>query len=1412
MHLILKLKVEVEVDGKKVKKEVRFVNPTIWNRERGYSEALAENYASGGDISINHLTGQDYRSGVGQSNLFNYEIYKDTGELVPFEKYSGVTSVLKGTDKIAKNVPANIKTAIKGLNSLNLMNEVTAFIQYNEMPTNAKGLEIRGKRGPNGGYMFNGKEYMWTKEGRIELYQDVFTVKESKNRKEVFKYNYNVAKDWLNEFPEGSVEYNNRLLYLSRVAKEGSNLRKGNRNGVWNNGMVIMDGEPISSKLIAGDVYEHSNGVTVELTEPINTKVEHVQTNVSVESRKVFGFQHNLSYEAAFGDFNWTGLYGVKPTMDVIDGYSLVKTGGSAKNLGGGGPRLATLQTKNTYFVLDADIGNYKAGQAISLYDYMKADLKGTNKKKNNIVDQTIANAGDNLGLDPVGFLKKSAEINSNSKFKYNNGENKGEIPEGTSGSEANSQGMVIGQGTVDKYDANGNVVYHAKSQTTRQPNETGEFSSKRKVVITMGAPGSGKTTLLKAFMEKNNITSLTEVNMDIFKDEIREQFDLPADEKDYNAEERSLAGQIQALAIKEKNLLQGDLISKGDGMAIDMTGASLNSSNKIINGLLDNGYEVVILHAEVSKERSVEMNNKRGEEGNRSLPTRVVEKTWESVNNNINTYKELYGDNFFTVNTEAIERGTIPEDVSTALYNKLNANEIIDSPPAENNTALAQYSISLSDNVELKKNTIKGIMDRNLNNPSQTELSQAEMNAAKRKLKYKFRFLPNSFSHLSTLNSRFFKYHQDYEQVEAMINGTFDKETQQYNNYKLKIFNDYKALNSNMKKAIKADPDARLNMADKSVGEFTVEDAIRVYCFTSKRNGFKPSGLTEKNIQDLNNYVLTNEYAHQYAERLMNDVVSATPDGKNYFAPKENWQSGSIYTDMTLGVKSARSEFFKNTAENIEVVYGNGNLEKMALTVGDKTWADNVRGNLDFMLSGELSTYKDPTTRKAMGFMLGYTRLGLVGSVRSLVGQLTSSTLFLGYGRGVNPFTFAAKGLKDPGGHFNEVKLWLGSDYMKSRGQNFDLALAELQDLKVKWQQTKNKSVALSFALSSMGDKSAIAMGAFYIIPQRIEKIMKKEGLTRDEARVKAWEEFTTFVEDTQQSNMENRLGVGQRGIFGKIATGFLNAPIRYNNNALNALNRSLMKDVETGTVDFKKSGRQFLRFANYMVAQGYIFSHVQDGTMYTFLDDDLDPDKKATMMEGHHQRTKMARLETIINSTGTRGKILTSLYKGFEMMISDDPKQARKDGVDVVYEMIRNFAPALGVRGDLIKGLGWDIKDIKKQMDADGDGQLDKDYMPYLRASTKVMALLTNSGIPKEVVERMDDYEFIMNVRTTFWQKVSVIMGQSPWMVDKEIMKESVGKGGGGSTREALPGTTTPKEGYQSNKSSGERQMLPP
>ena len=238
----------------------------------------------------------------------------------------------------------------------------------------------------------------------------------------------------------------------------------------------------------------------------------------------------------------------------------------------------------------------------------------------------------------------------------------------------------------------------------------------------------------------------------------------------------------------KEKDLLQNEKIENGDGIAIDMTGASQKTTLAQYEILKKNGYDVTFLHAEVSKERSIKMNRKRGERGQRQLPDRVVDMTWESVNSNIPTYKELFGENFFTVNTETTPMGTIPKVVSEGLYNRLNANEVLNSPLPENNNNLTpDLQLSFS-NVEKRAQQVKEIIDRNLSAKNRKPMSKAELRAAQKRLKFKVRFQPNSYSHLSLLNSRVFKYRQDYEKVEQLINGQFDRDESAYNNYKFKV------------------------------------------------------------------------------------------------------------------------------------------------------------------------------------------------------------------------------------------------------------------------------------------------------------------------------------------------------------------------------------------------------------------------------------------------------------------------------------------------------------------------------------------------------------------------------------------------------------------------------------------------
>jgi predicted ATPase len=234
----------------------------------------------------------------------------------------------------------------------------------------------------------------------------------------------------------------------------------------------------------------------------------------------------------------------------------------------------------------------------------------------NKTMDQ-VEQDGINLGNNPIEGINVLSKV-------INNSNESGKIPKGSTAKETNTNS--------NEFIGSGSTQFSLNEGGDRLiPNETGKFSPKHKVILTMGGPGSGKTTLLNTFLNENNIAGdITQVNMDIFKESIQEQFpDLPSKESERTKEQQSLGGQIQALARKEKDLFQKETSEKGDGMAIDMTGASMKSTMKIVEDLRSKGYEVFVLHAQVSKQTSLNRNQSRGERGQRSLPDWVVANTW---------------------------------------------------------------------------------------------------------------------------------------------------------------------------------------------------------------------------------------------------------------------------------------------------------------------------------------------------------------------------------------------------------------------------------------------------------------------------------------------------------------------------------------------------------------------------------------------------------------------------------------------------------------------------------------------------------------------------------------------------------------------------------------------------------------
>ena len=175
-------------------------------------------------------------------------------------------------------------------------------------------------------------------------------------------------------------------------------------------------------------------------------------------------------------------------------------------------------------------------------------------------------------------------------------------------------------------------------------------------------------------------------------------------------------------------------------------------------------------------------------------------------------------------------------------------------------------------------------------------------------------------------------------------------------------------------------------------------------------------------------------------------------------------------------------------------------------------------------------------------------------------------------------------------------------------------------------------------------------------------------------------------------------------------------------------------------------------------------MFGGIQQGYVYTWADEEMDETKREDLLAKKRDNITRGQLEALVAGTGVPGKVILALEKGIEDYALTPEGKKNKDGVDIALGMLETFSPIISVRTGLVKGMYYDAKDIEKDYDG---------IKPYLRLSTKAYALLTNQGIPKEIIERMDDAEFIMAVRTTFWQAIGDILGQSPYSLDPDYYK---------------------------------------
>jgi len=180
------------------------------------------------------------------------------------------------------------------------------------------------------------------------------------------------------------------------------------------------------------------------------------------------------------------------------------------------------------------------------------------------------------------------------------------------------------------------------------------------KAFFLAGGPGSGKT-----FVARNVFTGsgLKFVNSDIVFEKSLKKIGLSLSMPDEEQYFRDL------LRVKAKEMVnsQIDLYVKGRlGLVIDATGRDYNIIHNQFGALQLLGYDCYMIFVNTSLDVALERNSKR----ERVVPEYVTKNSWQTVQNNIGKFQNLFGLSNFVI----VDNNKSDQELITLTMSKVNS------------------------------------------------------------------------------------------------------------------------------------------------------------------------------------------------------------------------------------------------------------------------------------------------------------------------------------------------------------------------------------------------------------------------------------------------------------------------------------------------------------------------------------------------------------------------------------------------------------------------------------------------------------------------------------------------------------------------------------------------------------------
>tara|TARA_B110000305_G_scaffold239051_1_gene305904 strand:- start:60 stop:8507 length:8448 start_codon:yes stop_codon:yes gene_type:complete len=556
--------------------------------------------------------------------------------------------------------------------------------------------------------------------------------------------------------------------------------------------------------------------------------------------------------------------------------------------------------------------------------------------------------------------------------------------------------------------------------------------------------------------------------------------------------------------------------------------------------------------------------------------------------------------------------------------------------------------------------------------------------------------------------------------------------------------------------KALKKELNVPKDLQKTTESGFTNEQAVRVYLWN--KAGEQIPGLSKADLKELSDIVENNPKLKVFADQIM-----SITKGDGYSKPKDAWALGTITTDLIDILNTTkRGKYLESWNQNVDLIYSKDNLNKLEAAYGKK-YRDAVEDSLRRMKSGSNRLAGgNKLSNDVLDYINNSTAVTMFINARSALLQTISAANFINWSFN-NPLK-AGKAFANQPQFWKDFTMLMNSDYLVDRRNGLKLNINE-SEIANAAKTSKNKAkAALNYILekgylpTKYADSFAIASGGATFYRNRVNDLIKNEGLTKSEAEVRAMKEFRAESEKSQQSSDPSKISSQQASYLGRIILQYVNTPMQYARLQKRDIQDMVNRRSMPGKTLAQSNRIRLSRIAYYAFIQNLIFNALQQAVFAIgFSDDDMDEKDEKKLL-----KTANGMIDSSLRGLGLGG-VTIQVLKNLGIDIYDRSKRDRPEYTDS-YKKLLEFSPAIKSKLGKFQSAAYPFDNKKRRAEVFEKGfSLDN---PAYESMAKVITATTNVPLDR-LFSKVNNLKAAAAEDTEAWQSVAMVLGWPEWQI---------------------------------------------